>query len=434
MINRGKVWALALLAVVSAPVPALAINAHFLHGVGAVNASMGGVGVAVPSDVLSALHNNPALLTRLDGHDMSFSILMLEGDSELSSEVQTPFGPFGGTTKNDSDVFMIPAFGWSRNVEDRPFAYGMGMIGMAGFASDFAQDPANPILLPQPQGFGDVTSRYELLQMPFAYAYEVSDRLALGLALVGGYETLQAAPFGGVAPDCISPTSCVFPDLGEDGAFGVGVRLGVFFQATEQVSLGATYTSRQYFEDFTWNTTVAHPGLPTFGTARKERFNVDVPQTLAVGIGFTPTDRFKIGLDGRWINYEDTDGFRSGFNPATGAARGLAWEDIVIVSIGGEYRFGERAAFRFGYNLSESAITDQTLFFNIASPAQFEDTVTVGVGLPLYRNLNLDLGYYHVFNTEESGPFQSPFGPVPGTRVSHEISADALLVTFSFSL
>lgn len=432
--TSAKVCVFVLVALWCTPFSLGAINAHFLHGIGATNAGMGGVGTAVPTDVLSALRNNPALLTELEeGHHFAFSMLLLEGDNSVSSSVQTPFGTLSGTTENDAKPFVIPAFGFSRNVEDRPLAFGVGFLGTAGFAADFPQDSSNPLLLPEPQGLGAVSSNYELLQIPFAVAFELGEDTSLGVALLGGYASLQASPFGGAAPDCSSPTSCFLPRLNEDGAFGVGAQLGLFHRIGERFSLGFNYTSPIVFEDFVWNIVARNPNLPNFGTGREVRFNVDVPQTATFGLGYDQ-GRWKAGLDVRWINYEDTDGFESGFDPQTMAAVGLAWEDIVVFGLGAEYEFGQRKFLRLGYNLSESAITEATAFFNVASPAQFEDSVSVGVGFPLYEAMQLDLAYYHVFDTEESGPFQSPVGPIPGTRVTNQISADALLVTFSFHL
>lgn len=432
---KARSWIAALVvAGLLTPCAAMALNGHFLHGVGAVNSAMGGVGVAVPSDVLTALRHNPALLTRLEGHSLAFSVEVLEGDAVVRSTVSTPFGPVSGSTEDVTDPGQLPAFGWSRTRDDGSLAYGMGFLAVAGFTTDYPQDPTNPVLLPQPQGFGTIHSEYNLLSVPLSIAWELNPRLALGVSLVGGWATLASRPFGGVAPDCSSPVDCFFPAVDEDGAFGAGLQLGLYYQATETVSLGLSYTSRQEFEDFSWATQVANPNLPTFGAARRVRFNIDVPQTVAFGVGLTPSSRFKLGIEGRWIDYSGTDGFDTGFDPRTGAARGLGWQSIWAAAVGGEYRFDNDVALRFGYNTSESAVTSETVFINIGSPAMFEDKVTVGVGIPLYDSLSLDLGYYRSLSNQISGPFLSPVGPVPGTRVESDISADSFLMTFSFDL
>lgn len=414
--------------------PVWAGNGHFLHGVGAVNSSMGGAGTGLPTDVLAALYRNPALLTQLEGHNMAFSIELVTSEPRVSSTVPTPFGPFTGTTEDDGGLAPVPAFGWSRRLEDRPLAIGMGFLGLAGFATDYPQDNGNPVLLPQPLGFGNVFAEYSLLQIPFAVAWQATPKLSLGASLNTGWATLEASPFGATSPDCSSPTDCFFPRLGKDGALGFGLQVGLYYEVSEAWSLGFSYSTPQSFQEFSWNTTVANPALPTFGTGRKVNFTVDVPQITSVGVGFRPSERWSVALDGRWVGYSDTEGFKSGFDPMTGLPRGLGWDDIFVYGLGVERSFDNGVAVRFGYNRSEAAVTESSAFLNVQSPAIFEDHYTVGLGVPLYDKLDLDLGYYHVPNNSVAGPFQTPFGPVPGTQVVNEISVDSAVVTFSFHL
>ena len=70
--NRKAVVFLTALALLAAPA-VHAGDGHTLHGVGAVNSSMGGAGVALPIDTLGGLLLNPALATEqyastLNGH------------------------------------------------------------------------------------------------------------------------------------------------------------------------------------------------------------------------------------------------------------------------------------------------------------------------------------------------------------------------------
>lgn len=416
-------------------VPALAGNGHFIHGVGAVNSSMGGAGVALPQGSLGALSLNPALLTEIDGHHFEFGIELVDSQPTVESTVQTPFGAFTGKTEDETDTASIPSFSWSRGpVDGGNVAFGMGFLSLAGFGTDYPQDPLNPVLSPQPQGFGAVYSSYRFLKIPAAVAWRLSDRLSVGASLNGGWASLEARPFGGAAPDCSSPVDCYFPALNEDSAFGWGVQVGVHYRPSDAWALGASYSSEMSFDAFDWNTTVANPNLPTFGTARTAEFTLDVPQSLTAGVAFTPSDRWSVALDGRWINYEDTQGFESGFDPRTGAAVGLGWEDILVVALGVEVQATDRLALRGGWNRSESAVPDRSAFGNIASPGIFEDHLTLGLGWQAYDAMELNLGYYHVFENEVSGPFVSPAGPVPGTRVTNTMEVDSVLATFTFQL
>lgn len=422
------------LALTAAPV-ASAGNGHFIHGVGAVNSALGGAGVALPEGPIAALHLNPALLTEIDGHDFEFGVEFVDSQPVVSSSVATPFGVVSGRTEDDGDVNIVPSFAWVRGPkDDGKVAYGMGFLALAGFGTDYPQDPGNPILAPQPNGFGAVYAIYKLLKIPFGVGWRVNDQLSLGVSFNAGYATLEARPFGGVSPDCSSPTDCYFPALNEDASFGFGAGAGLLYKANDAWAFGLAYQSEISFEAFDWNTTVANPNLPTFGTGREARFTIDTPQTVTAGVAWTPNPAWSLAFDGKWINYEDTEGWKSGFDRRTGAAVGLGWDDIYVLALGVAYAPSETLTLRGGWNRSDAAVSSDAAFLNVASPALFEDHLTLGLGWRATPQMTVDLGYYHVFENEVTGQFLSPLGPVPGTSVTHEMAVDSFLVTFGFDL
>ena len=94
-----------------------ATDGHFLHGVGAINSAMGGVGVAgAKDDVLGALYHNPAGLMAFDGHHAALSMELFKPDRTLEATAPTPGGPFAGSQQSKSEFVPIPAFGWSSEV------------------------------------------------------------------------------------------------------------------------------------------------------------------------------------------------------------------------------------------------------------------------------------------------------------------------------
>lgn len=430
--NARSLCALCALALLTAA-PAAALNGHFVHGVGAPNSSMGGAGVALPHDALGALSLNPALLTHLDGYRFQMSLELLAGSPEVESSVQTPFGEISGTTEDDTNVLPIPAFGWTRHREGSRLAFGMGSLAMAGFFTDYPQDPANPVLAPQPQGFGRVSSEYQYLRIPLALGWQATDRLSLGAALTLGYARLSATPAAFAAPDCSGPATCFFPAANQEGAYGWGVQAGLYYEITPTLSFGASYATEQSFEDFEFNSEVADPNLPTFGTGRGFAFNVDVPAQAVVGLGWRPTPRVSVALDARWIGYDGVDGLGTfGFAP-DGSIRGFGWDDVVVGALGIEYRPSPRWSLRAGYNLAESPIVPERAALSVPAPATFEDHVTLGLGARLTGALDLDLAYYRGFENDVSGPILSPAGPVPGTEVTQRNEMDSVVTTLSFS-
>ncbi len=410
--------------------PVAAGNGHFLHGVGAVNSSLGGAGVAFAADGLGAINLNPALLTAFEGSRVDFGVEFLTQDLSVESSV----GPFSGSTNDDTDLAALPAFAWIWHPKGSRLAFGFGFLALAGFQTDYPQDSTNPVLLPQPLGFGRTLADYQFARIPLALAYQATDKLSVGASFSLGRAALDSSPFAGASPDCTSPVSCFYPAATpQDSALGFAVQVGLFFEPSEKLSFGVSYTTAHDFESFKWNSTVAHPDLPNFGENRSFEFTLDAPQRLTLGLGFAPAKDWNLALDVTWINYSDTEGFSGGnLDPRTGAIDGLGWEDIVVIAGGVEHRRPGGLALRGGFNISESAVPEDLAFFNIQAPAIQENHLTVGLGIPT-GPVEVNLAYYHVFKADISGPFLSPAGPVPGSRVTSEISIDSLLLSLSFT-
>ncbi len=412
--------------------PLAAGNGHFLHGVGAVNSALGGAGVALPNDSLGALHLNPALLSRLDGNRFQFSLELAEQNNAVESQI----GPFRGRTEDDTDPANIPAFAWTIHRDGGRAAYGMGFLGLAGFAVDYPQDSSNPIFAPQPQGFGRLSSSYEFLKIPLAYSYQLSPQLSIGASWNVGRATLSGDPVGFAAPDCSGPQGpCFFPKVDRDGAYGYGFTAGIHWQLSDSFALGASHSTEMEFDEFEWNSAHANPALPNFGTARKISFQLDAPANTVVGLAWTPSSRFALAADYKLIEYSSAAGFgESGVNPQTGAVLGLGWEDINVIAVGAQFQLNERLTGRLGWNQSENPIPDAGTFFSLVAPGVFRDHYTGGVGLKVTDALTLDLTYYRATEADGEGPFLGATGPVPGSSVRQEISIDSMVATFSFKL
>jgi long-chain fatty acid transport protein len=422
--------------------PAWAGDGAQLHGIGAVNSAMGGAGVALPNDAIGALNLNPALLTKLSGHRMEFSAEYAKASNAVSSTVHVPIpGTPGidvsGRTEENGKPAVIPEFAWTSHSPTSTAAYGMGFLGLVGFGVDYPQDPTNPLLAPQPRGFGRVFSSYSLLKIPFAFAWQATPNLAVGLSFNAARATLEADPAGFAAPDCsgspANPT-CFYPRVNADSEFGYGGTVGILWEITPAVNLGASYTSKTSFSSFEWDSAHANPNRPDFGAARTIRFKVDAPATAAVGLGLKLSPNFEVALDAKRIDYGDAAGFGGTGFDAAGNAKGLGWKNVTVLAAGAQWRVSPKLALRAGYNRSDNPIPDNLTFQNVIAPAIFKNHACLGLGLGLAPNLELNLAVYRAFKTTASGPFLSPSGPVPGTQVKNEMTLDSGLLTFSFRL
>jgi long-chain fatty acid transport protein len=422
--NRKVFAPLLGLTLLAAPA-AYAGDGHTLHGVGAVNSSMGGAGVALPIDTLGGLLLNPALATQQDGSHFAFSAEYNTGTNAVSSSVQTPVGTFSGKTEDFGDTALIPAFGWVHHARGSNFAYGIGFLGLAGFGTDYPQDSTNPILSPQPRGFGRVYSSYQLLKVPTVLAWKLSDSFSFGLSLNVARATLEASPAGFANPDCSGPQGpCYFPSVNGDSAWGYGAGVGIHYKLSPSFALGASYNSKTKFQDFVWHTGGANPGLPSYGANRKITLQLDLPAQAVVGLGWTPTEKLAVGIDGKWINYENAAGFKDV----------LGFKNIVVGEIGLQYKATDKFAVRAGYNHSEVPIPAERTFLTVEVPAVFVNHYCVGLGFHATDILTLDLAYYQVPNSSITGPFLGPTGPVPGTSVTTRSGMKSVVATFNFAL
>ncbi|MBX3174465.1 MAG: outer membrane protein transport protein [Gemmatimonadaceae bacterium] len=429
---------LALAALTLAVVPQLAraTDGHLLHGVGAVNSALGGVGIAANSSILGAAYVNPAGLAAFDGTNIELGFELLKPERTVASS----FGAMSGSTTSTSDWTPIPAFGFTTKLNDR-VVIGLSGLGIGGFGVNYAADPTNPILMPAPNGFGQVYSNFQLMKIAPAVAWSVNDRLRLGVAANINWSSLAVTPMPIAAPD-VDPGPDATPGTADDRAyypsaaasdavFGFGVQVGLQYDVTPTFSVGLAYTSPQTFSDFEFESQRANPNLPNFGEPRSFSFRMDVPAIYGAGIAWTPNEKLQLGLDAKYITYSSTEGFKDkGYN-ADFSVQGFGWEDIAVVAAGLEYKLSDRVTLRGGYHYTGNPIPDEQSMFNIPAPAIVQQHVTGGVGFAIRPGVELNIGAYQAFENNIEGAMYRPMA-IPGTSVKNTMSETSLLFGFTF--
>jgi long-chain fatty acid transport protein len=421
---------------------AYATDGHFLHGVGAINQSMGGVGFAVTESLFGTYFLNPAGLTKYEGVQIEFGFEMFKADRTVSSS----FGPFSGSTRSKSEFVPIPAMAFSAQVNDK-LVVGLGGLGIGGFGVDYPSAMDNPILMPRPNGFGQTYSNFSLLKFTPAMAYQVTDDVSVGFAGNLSWASLAIDPMAAASP-AVSPGPDGTPGTmddqafysratAQDGAFGFGFQVGVLWDINEMVSLGAAYTSPQWFQDFEFNSMYENPNLPNFGTARDISFRLDVPAFFGAGVSIDATPDTVVGIDWKYLLYESTKGFelenRSMPFDETGAVTGFGWNNINVLSFGVQHTLEGWIKLRGGYNYSQNPVPDDLSFFNVPAPAIVQHHLSFGMGLQVRPQMSLDFGYYHAFNNEIEGPMWNMMGQIPGTAVNSSMSENSIQMMFVFT-
>ena len=451
--------------------PLRAGNGPYLHGVGASNSSLGGVSTALATDVVGALTFNPALLTQFEGDQIYFGAEIFGDAPKATATFNGSPGREDGsfTTESETELGVLPAIGFSHRFKNRPAALGFGLLAVAGFRTDWPQDSSNPIFVPQPEGFGSIKTNLAITKIPLAYAWEVNDRLSLGVSLVVHRGGLAISPLPPARPDCTLPTpgsgravDCFFVD-GDNvvSAHALAVQVGFYYKTSPTWAFGFSYESPKDFDDYTWESLVALPydrlpdgtlqpnlsdanGTPAFGTRRVVSYPLDLPAIASFGIGYTPPgSKWKLGFDARWFGLADTDGAGGvgGFRPDRGLNE-IGWDDILVGAIGAVYEHSPRVTWRFGFNYSETPIQSEVAFTSIGTPPTFKDHYTIGVGIALNDKITLDLAGYYAAERSVTGPLLNAFlvetpltleqQRVPGGTFTIEESIISALVAVSY--
>jgi len=407
-----------------------------LSGIGSVNRSMGGAAVAAPIDVTGALHWNPAAIAGLEGSQMDFGVEILELPSTLSSTIPAdalgpgvPPVPLSGSTDVESGNFALPSAAFVTHAEGAGLSYGIGVFTIGGFGVNYPGSATNPILTPPAPaglGLGNVYSRLTVLQVAPTLAWRAHERIAIGVAPTVTIAELTANPATVAPPDDANGDSFPTYPNGTQSKFhwGGGVQLGVYVELDGGLRLGASWKSKQSFEQFEWNS------ADEIGAPRRLTFDFEYPMIVSAGLGYVGVERLTLAGDLRWIDYEGAKGFEPAGYRADGAVTGLGWKSVWALSLGAQYELTPDWRVRGGYSYGENPIADDVAMFNVASPSITDHIVYGGLTWRVAPAWALSGTALHAFENSVRGPVVSPLGEVPGTAVQTDLSVTG----FSFGL
>jgi long-chain fatty acid transport protein len=437
-------------------------SGHVMQGIGAVNMSMGGAATAQPLDINGAIQWNPATLSSFEGKTLSLSVGAFFSSPELSSS----FGPLEGTTIDEHSTSIMPALAYVWSKPNSKHTFGVSAFGVSGFGVDFPADmnypqdmmgnpnmnydPSlgnNPISFPQyAGGFGNIKSDYMLLQVSLSYAYELSDKVSIGLQPNFNYETLELAPNPTAAPDM---TGRGYPVTDAASAMGYGAQIGIFYDSHDMLKLGMSYKTKQYFSEYTFENTYLD------GSAAPDtNFTMNYPSILSFGMGLSGK-KLDFAADVRFVGYENTEGFKESgwqinddstspyYGYPTGAVNGFGWRNMTIFSAGLQYKIMDNLPIRIGYTSNTNPIKDELAFYSVSAPAVVTQAAQIGLGYTIGK-LQIDALYHKGFRGDGNtgsmlspmayDPVNNPLGAVPGTSVSYDMETSMVQLTLSYKL
>jgi len=453
---------------------AFATNGMNMEGYGAIATGMGGAAAAYDNGT-AAMMNNPATLALMEEGrraDLAFGF--------LGPDVNSSQG--GRSSRSTADAFSMPAFGWVR--KQGSVVYGFGVYGQGGMGTEYDShsmfsNPGNQTVSPNLVNRSEVS----MGRVIFPLAIDLSPKLKIGgsldyvwegmdlqmalsgqqfLQLAGGASAMGQASGSMIqrfsanvlpALDPANPVNFGYFDFsnknkytGQANGTGYAVKLGLVYQATPRLTLGATYHAKTHISDLeaadatvlfnvNYNGGPANQAMPVNG--RMAVRNFQWPDTYDLGLAYQANDRLLLVTDYKRINWSHTmkdfnmtftaggnTGPASAFNGAVMDVKFYQdWHDQNVLMMGAAYRVTDALTLRGGINVANNPVPDR--YLNYLFPATVKNHVTVGMGYAFSRAATLDFAWTHSMKaTNTSG--------VTGVTTSHQQDNWQLLYSYRY--
>ena len=420
--------AVATAAAILAPATASATTGYFSLAYGAKSRGIAGAATALSQDTYAAAVNPAGMAQAVGTNDVGVLVFspVREGETGASG---------GGQIISDSgsNGFIIPSGGFVRKLNDQ-MTWGMSIYANGGLNTDYDHDvtvqtmggptPGNLYGYPN-QGLG-----VDLAQLVFAptITYKLNKNHTLGASLLVAYSQFKARGlqgFCGLKQDgsCNTMTGAGvgsaagnkgLTNQGYDSSWGTGLRVGWQGKLSDNVSVGAAYSTKIYMNEF-----------GKYDKLFAEEGDFDIPANWSIGIAGKVSPKVTVSADIQRIEYGDVKSISNngptilGANPfadgqtALGTDNGLGfgWDDVTVFKIGAVYEHNANFTYRFGYAHNTKAFDDDQLAFNILAPATIQDHVTAGF---TYRPQGKDtqqvtFTFMHAIEESQSGAFPAAF-------------------------
>jgi long-chain fatty acid transport protein len=335
---------------------------------------MCGAQIADPKDA-SAFYYNQAGLLKINGTSLQLGIeSILAGGKYRWSECGADF-----SKSSENGIIPLPFGGFSTHLTDR-LAAGIGWHVVGGLGSKYKGD------FPWKEGMLSLTS------MVPALAYQISEKLSVGLSLNIGYAQFVNSgrlQLGSFRVDQVGMDA-------EASGIGVGGGVGFLYEFNDDWTVGASYTfpTRVHLKG---STKLALLGLPIgdYETTTDANF----PGRLGLGLKGALNDSVTVLADVNWYDYSAAQKMTAELGGLLKYSQKLNWNDNFSLHLGTEYKLSEKWLVRSGICWHTAAIpreTETPTAPEIAGPG-----VSLGVGYQANEKWTCDLGYTYGWGKRE---------------------------------
>ncbi len=394
-----------------------------------------GAAFVAQADNPSAIYYNPAGLTQLKGKTYV----------SLGASVIQPFCTYEDTAGNQTDrrrqIFTIPNGFVVSDFGLEKFSFGLGASSYWGLGTYWAEDSFSKYVATK----SDVVTQ----DIMFTAAYEINDNLSVGVgvdytkALANKKKKLNQATWGGADGD--------FQLKGRDNN-AWGYRLSTLYKLNKNHSFGLmyrsavdlTYKGKVYLNDLNGGLVPGTYQTIFGGTSYETDISTKsrLPQSILLGYCFKPDDKWRFEADIEWMDWSSVDKEQIDYPSETNAARLSVlnagnpvqrdWRAVLSYAFGTEYKVNDSWKLRLGYFFHKTPIPEGT--FDTALPDSTSNSLTLGTGYQINKNLGLDFAYAAIFYNPRK--INNAVGSSSGASINGKYNsfANVYMMTLTFKL
>ena len=442
---------------------AQATDVFRLEGYGAISRGMGGTAVA--HDVGPAgMMTNPATLSLMAEGDQAMIGLDLVTTDITVRNKTTGESVSSDTHSNNRGPYLAPEAAYTKRIGT--WSFGVGAFAQGGLGTEYgngsflSKDAAG-----QPTGLAN-SSRLLVLNIPFAASFQVNDKLTVGgsvdamwqglnldlllgadqvVSLIGANRATGSlvgvlAGLPGLRGAHFSLTKDKFLASGVD-AWGYGGKFGLLYKASQETTLGASYTFKSQMNDMEGGATLTAVttggSVPLTGKIKIQDFQM--PAHVDLGISHRLTSQWTVAADVSRVFWKNVMkdikvafvADSSAILPNGGDLNILLpqdYKDQTILSLGTAYQLNDSLTLRGGLRFASQALRSSTLFAVI--PATPRKHLSAGLTYTLSKQAKLDFAYSHAFKeTMDNTSLPNTSAPI---EVSHSQNNATLNFRYSF--
>lgn len=374
---------------------AFATTGYFMHAYSVNSQGNAGTAIANFQDSLT-IASNPAGLSWMGKRfDAGLTIFAPDRESEISGNRSGANGQYDG---NSRKYFLIPDVGYVHPINEQLTA-GIAVYGNGGMNTNYKN---NPYAVYDNSGSAGISLTQAFISPALSWKYADNQSIALAANIL--YQRFKAQGFDGDVFGGVSANQAAISNRGNDDSYGVGARIGWSAKPTDQLTVGASYSSKIDASRFK-----KYEGLFA------GRGDFDVPESYGVGLNYQLTPALSVATDYLRINYSDVDSVGNGLDQlfsnnlfGTAQGPGFGWEDINVYKVSATYQASEKLTLRAGYSYNDQPVQNDQTFLNILAPGVVQEHLSVGATWKIDDQQKVSLAYTHALEETVKGQNSIP--------------------------